>query len=102
MYLCFFSIEVGLCPKKTDFDVVGVGPNVAISSETWKTAKEWKKQDDSVASEHFQSLEPEEDRCWFSMQGYTNSEFAEFLLHSLVQCEQFEQESVRMDDGEEG
>ena len=35
-------------------------------------------------------------------QGNTNSEFAEFLLHSLVQCKQFEQESVRMDDGAEG
>ena len=32
-------------------------------------------------------------------QGNTNSEFAEFLLHSLVQRKQFEQESVRMDDG---
>ena len=30
-----------------------------------------------------------------------NSEFAEFLLHSLVQW-QFEQESVRMDDSAEG
>ena len=34
-------------------------------------------------------------------QGNTNSEFAEFLLHSLVQRKQFEQESVRMDDGAE-
>lgn len=34
-------------------------------------------------------------------QGNTNSEFAEFLLHSLVQW-QFEEESVRMDDGAEG
>ena len=34
------------------FVVVGVGPNVAISSETWKAAMEWKKQDDSVAREH--------------------------------------------------
>ena len=34
-------------------------------------------------------------------QGNTNSEFAEFLLHSLVQW-QFKQESVRMDDGAEG
>ena len=32
-------------------------------------------------------------------QGNTNSEFAEFLLHSLEQCKQFEQESV--DDGAE-
>ena len=36
--------------------VVGVGPNVAISSETWKAAKEWKKkQDDSVAREHIKT-----------------------------------------------
>ena len=34
-------------------------------------------------------------------QGNTNSEFAEFLLHSLVQRKQFEQESMRMDDGAE-
>ena len=37
MYLCF---ELSLCPKKPDFVVVGVGQNVAISSETWKAAKE--------------------------------------------------------------
>ena len=34
-------------------------------------------------------------------QGTTNSEFAEFLLHSFAQW-QFEQESVRMVDGAEG
>jgi len=55
MYLCFFSIELSLCPKKPDFVVVGVRPNVAISSETWKAAKEWKKQDNSVAREHFKT-----------------------------------------------
>ena len=37
------------------FVVVGVGPNVAISSETWKAAKESKKQDDSVAREHIKT-----------------------------------------------
>ena len=30
-----FSIKLSLCPKKPDFVVVGVGPNVAISSESW-------------------------------------------------------------------
>ena len=34
-------------------------------------------------------------------QGNTNSEFAEFLLYSVVQW-QFEQESMRMDDSAEG
>ena len=40
VFVFFFSIELSLCPKKPDFVVVGVGPNVAISSETWKAAKE--------------------------------------------------------------
>ena len=40
VFVFFFSIELSLCPKNTDFVVVGVGPNVAISSETWKAAKE--------------------------------------------------------------
>ena len=40
-------------------------------------------------------------KIYLGFQGNTNSEFAEFLLHSLVQCKQFEEESVRMDDGAE-
>ena len=40
VFVFFFSIELSLCPKKPDFVVVGVGPNVVISSETWKAAKE--------------------------------------------------------------
>ena len=77
-------------PKKPYFVVVG--PDVAISAKTWLAAVENNKTILLRESTFYLWNHKNID---LGFQVNTNSEFAEFLLHSLVQRKQFEQESVR-------
>ena len=60
--VCFFLLNK-FVPKKPDFVVVRMSRS---PPKRGRPPRNEKKQDDSVAREHFQSLEPEEDRSWFS------------------------------------
>lgn len=84
VYLCVLFLLKEVCKSKIDFPVIG--PNVTFATKIWQTAKERKKKDDSSAREYFQSLEPK--KGYLGFQGNTNSEFAELLLHQIVECEQ--------------
>lgn len=100
MYLCFFPIELNLCLKKNP-DLVVVGPTLCRESPPKRGRPPRNEKNKTILLRESTFNLWNQKKMDPGFQGNTNSEFAEFLLHSVVQW-QFGQESMRMDDSAEG
>lgn len=100
MYLCFFPIELNLCPKKKP-DFVVVGPKLCRESPPKRGRPPRNEKNKTILLRESTFNLWNQKKMDPGFQGNTNSEFAEFLLYSVVQW-QFEQESMRMDDSADG
>ena len=83
-FVCFFSIELSLFPKKkTDFVVVG--PKLCRDLLRNVVGHQGMKKNKTILLRESTFSLWNQKKIDLGFQGNTNSEFAEFLLHSLVQ-----------------